>query len=62
MHDIRFNDGWKAIEVISAAPLPLLSVCRVSPPSELNILMRVPFYDALAMSVPSGFTASAPIS
>ncbi len=59
---IILREGWKAMLVISADPLPLLKVCKVSPPSELNIFMSVPFCDALAISVPSGLTASAPMS
>ena len=54
--------GWKMIFYIIALPEPRLNVCRVSPPSALNILITVPRWEADAISVPSGFTLRAPSS
>ncbi len=54
--------GWNTMSWMTALPEPLLSVCKVSPPSALKILITVPRYDADAINVPSGFTLNAPSS
>ena len=56
------SDGWNIIPVIVAFPEPLRNVYKVSPPSALKILIIVPFWEAEAISVPSGLTLSAPNS
>ena len=62
VHAMICKDGWNIIPVIVAFPDPLRNVYRVSPPSALKILITVPFWEADAISVPSGFTLSAPNS
>lgn len=59
---IRLLDGWNTMLVINAFPDPLLSSYRGSPSSVLNILITVPFIDAVANKFPSEFNVSAPIS
>ena len=62
VHAIICRDGWNIIPVIVAFPEPLRNVYRVSPPSALKILITVPFWEAEAINVPSGFTLRAPNS
>lgn len=59
---IMYFVGWKIILVIRALPDPLLSSCKSTPSSALKILIIVPLVDALAIRVPSAFTARAPTS
>jgi hypothetical protein len=59
---IKFIVGWNTILVINAFPDPLLNSCSNSPSSALNILMMVPYIEAVAISVPSELTVSAPTS
>lgn len=59
---IMLIEGWKFKEVINALLEPLLSSCNNTPSSALNILMIVPLIEAVAMRVPSAFTAKAPTS
>lgn len=58
----RWRVGWNTMLVICVALEPRLRCCSSSPPSALKILITVPFMDADAISVPSGFTLMAPIS
>jgi hypothetical protein len=62
VHAIIFIDGWKFMLVINALPDPLLNSCNNTPSSALKILIIVPFVDAVAINVPSEFTAKAPTS
>jgi hypothetical protein len=48
--------------VIKALPEPLLNSYNKTPSSALKTLIIVPRTDAVAISVPSGFTAKAPTS
>ena len=57
-----FIVGWKIMLVIRALPEPRLNSYSNTPSSALKILMIVPFVDALAIRVPSAFTARAPTS
>lgn len=54
--------GWKFKLVMKALLDPLLSSCNRPPSSALNILMIVPLIEAVAIKVPSEFTARAPTS
>ena len=62
VHAMICKVGWKTKSQIIAFPDPLLNVCKVSPPSALNIFMTVPRWDAEAIRVPSGLTLRAPSS
>jgi hypothetical protein len=55
-HAKMLREGWKTIDVTNAFVLPRLRICKVSPLSALNTFNLVPFIDAVAMRVPSGFT------
>jgi hypothetical protein len=57
-----FIVGWKVMLVMKALPEPLLSSCSSTPSSALKTLMIVPLTEAVAIKVPSGFTANAPTS
>lgn len=57
-----FIVGWKLMLVIKALPEPLLSSYKSTPSSALNILIIVPFIEAVAIKVPSELTARAPTS
>jgi hypothetical protein len=59
---IKFSIGWKTILVIKAFPDPLLNSYKSSPSSALKILIKVPCIEAVAINVPSAFTANAPTS
>ena len=48
--------GWNTIEVTKAFVLPRLRICSASPLSALKTFSFVPLIDAVAISVPSGFT------
>jgi hypothetical protein len=62
VHAIIWRLGWNTMLVMVAPLEPLRKFCKSSPPSALKILITVPFYDAEAIRVPSGFTLIAPIS
>lgn len=62
MQAIKFMDGWNVIDVMKALPDPLLNSYNCTPSSLLKILIIVPLVDAVAISVPSLFTANAPTS
>ena len=59
---IMFILGWKFKLVINALLEPLLNSYNRPPSSALNILIIVPRTDAVAIRVPSAFTAKAPTS
>ena len=55
-HARMLSEGWKMIDVIRAFELPLLKIYKVSPLSALKTFNLVPLIEAVAISVPSGFT------
>ena len=54
----RFCVGWNTIDEMTAPCVPRRRICRgvTFSLSALNTLSLVPFIDAVAMRVPSGFT------
>ena len=59
---IKWRVGWNTMLEMIALSDPLRSSYSFSPPSALKILIIVPFCEADAIKVPSGFTLIAPSS
>lgn len=62
VHAIMFIVGWKFKLVMNALLEPLRNSYSRTPSSALKILIIVPLIDAVAIKVPSAFTANAPTS